>query len=75
MTQIAAAQGVSASELQTIELKAYAHLFDAAVKAGDISQRDADQWLQLFQHNPQTLEKATIMLFLSDPNAPPPTPG
>src|SRR6266487_172520 len=75
MTEIAAAQGVSASELQTIELKAYTHLFDAAIKAGDISQRDADQWLQLFQHNHQTLEKATIMLFLSDPNAPPPTPG
>jgi hypothetical protein len=75
MTQIAAAQGVPASDLQTIEQKAYAHLFDVAVKSGDISQRDAAQWLQLFQHNPQTLEKATIMLFLSDPNAPPPTPG
>ena len=72
MTQIAAAQGVSASELQTIELNAYAHLFDDAVKSGAISQRDADQWLQLFQHNPQILEKVTAGLFLADSSAPPP---
>jgi hypothetical protein len=68
MTQVAAAQGVSASELQTIELKAYTHLFDMAVQSGDISQKEADQWLQLFQHNPQVLEKTTIGLFLSGPN-------
>ena len=68
MTEIAAAQGVSASELQTIELKAYTHLFDAAIKAVDISQRDADQWLQLFQHNPQALEKVTVGLFLAGSN-------
>src|SRR6266699_2504690 len=68
MTEIAAAQGVSASELQTIELKAYTHLFDAAIKAGDISQKDADQWLQLFQHNPQALEKVTVGLFLAGSN-------
>lgn len=74
MTQIAAAQGVSASQLQAIELKAYIHLFDVAVKAGAISQRDADQWLGIFQHNPQTLEKVTIMLFITDSNFPPPTP-
>jgi len=72
LTQIAAAQGVSASELQTIELKAYAQLFDVAVKSGDISQRDADQWLQLFQHNPQILEKVTIGQFLVGSGAPPP---
>ena len=68
MTQIAAAQGVSASELQTIELKAYTHLFDIAVQSGDTSQKEADQWLQLFQHDPQALEKVTIGLFLSGPN-------
>jgi hypothetical protein len=68
MTEIAAAQGVSASDLQTIELKAYTHLFDAAVNSGDISQRDADQWLQLFQHNPQVLEKVTVGLFLAGSN-------
>jgi len=72
MTQIAAAQGVSASDLQNIELKAYAQLFDAAVKSGDISQKDANQWLQLFQRNPQLLEKTTIWLFLT--NSPPPVP-
>lgn len=72
MTQIATAQGVSASDLQNIELKAYAQLFDVAVKSGDISQKDANQWLQLFQHDPQILEKMTIMLFLANP--PPPVP-
>lgn len=75
MPQIAAAQGVSASDLQAIEQKAFIQLFDAVVQSGAISQRDADQWLQLFKHNPQTLEKATTMLFLFDPNALPPTPG
>ena len=74
-TQIAAAQGVSASELQTIEHKACIHLFDVAVKSGDISQGDADQWLQQFQHNPQILEKVTIWLFLADTQPPAlPTP-
>ena len=70
MPQIAAAQGVSAPELQTIEQKAFMQLFDAEVKSGDISQKDADQWLQLFQHNPQTLEKATIILFLTGTQPP-----
>jgi len=68
MTEIAAAQGVSPSNLQTFELDAYTHLFDVAVKSGDISQKDADQWLQLFQHDPQILEKVTIGLFLANHN-------
>ena len=72
MTGIAAAQGVSASELQAIELNAYTHLFDVAVKSGAISQQDANDWMQQLQHNPLILEKVTIGMFLADSSAPPP---
>ncbi len=72
LTEIAAAQGVSASELQTIELKAFQHMFDVAVKSGGTSQQDADEWMQQLQHTPPLLDKMTIGLFLAGSSAPPP---
>src|SRR6266567_3515931 len=74
LTEIAAAQGVSASELQTIELKAFQHMFDVAVKSGGTSQQDADEWMQQLQHTPPLLDKMTIGLFLANP-PPVPTPA
>src|SRR6266581_2117405 len=74
LTEIAAAQGVSASELQKIELKAFQHMFDVAVKSGGTSQQDADEWMQQLQHTPPLLDKMTIGLFLANP-PPVPTPA
>src|SRR6266566_2312309 len=74
LTEIAAAQGVSASELQIIELKAFQHMFDVAVKSGGTSQQDADEWMQQLQHTPPLLDKMTIGLFLANP-PPVPTPA
>src|SRR6266699_6011982 len=74
LTEIAAAQGVSASELQTIELKAFQHMFEVAVKSGGTSQQDADEWMQQLQHTPPLLDKMTIGLFLANP-PPVPTPA
>ncbi len=70
MTDIAAAQGVSEGPLQGIELKALAVLLDTAVKAGDIDQGQANQWIKQFQKNPQIMDMITTILFLT----PTPTP-
>ncbi len=67
MADIAAAQGISASQLQKIELKAFGNAFDAEVKAGDTSQQDADTWMQELQNNPQLLDKMTMSLFFVGP--------
>jgi hypothetical protein len=75
MTGIAAQQGVSASMLHTIELNAFQHMFDVAVKSGGTSQQDADEFMQQLQNSPPFLDKMTIMLFLADTQPPPqPTP-
>jgi hypothetical protein len=65
MTAIAAAQGLSPSQLRAIELKAFQDLFDTLVKAGTIDQQDADYWIQQFQNNPQLLDQMTIQAFVS----------
>src|SRR6266852_90931 len=65
MTDIAAAQGVSEGQLQGIELKALAGLLDTAVKAGDIDQGQANQWIKQFKQNPQIMDKITTILFLT----------
>jgi hypothetical protein len=73
MTEIAAGQGISSSELQNIELKAFADAYGAAVKAGDLDQRQANEGIQQLQNNPQLLDKMTTILFL--PGSVPATPG
>ena len=75
MPEIAAAQGVSASQLHNIELKAFSQLFDAAVKSGDIDQRQAKEWMQQLQDNPLLLDKVTAALFLPGPIPRPFPPG
>ena len=70
MPEIAATQGVSASQLHNIELKAFSHLFDTAVKSGDIDQRQANEWMQQLQANPLLLDKVTATLFLPGPIPP-----
>ena len=75
ITEIAAAQGVSASQLHNIELKAFSHLFDTAVKSGDIDQRQAKEWIQQLQDNPLLLDKVTATLFLPGPIPRPFPPG
>ena len=75
MPEIAAAQGVSASQLHNIELKAFSHLFDAEVKSGDMDQRQANEWIQQLQYNPQLLDKVTATLFLPGPIPRPAPPG
>jgi hypothetical protein len=69
MTAIAAAQGVSPSQLQGIELKAMRDLLDNAVKSGDIDQQQSDQWMQQLQNNPSLLEKMVMVAFLVGSNA------
>jgi len=64
MTAIAAAQGVSPSQLQGIELKAMRDLLDNAVKSGDIDQQQSDQWMQQLQNNPSFLEKMVMVAFM-----------
>jgi len=75
LTEIAAAQGVSATDLRNIELKAFAQSFDEAVKAGDIDQRQADEGIQQLMDNPQLLDKMTATLFLPGPVPRPAPPG
>ena len=66
MTAIAAAQGLSASQLRTIELQAFQNLFDTLVKAGTIDQQDASYWIHQFQNNPQLLDNMTVQAFIPD---------
>ena len=75
MSEIAAAQGVSATDLHTIELKAFGLFFDVAVKEGDLDQRQAQEWMQQLQDNPQLLDKVTTALFLPGPIPLPIPPG
>jgi hypothetical protein len=67
MTDIAAAQGISASQLQNIELKAFGDVYNEAVKAGDISQQDASNWMYPLQSNPQMLDKMASVVFFIGP--------
>jgi hypothetical protein len=67
MDDIATAQGISSPELRNIELKAFAQFFDEAVKAGDIDQQQAGEWMQRLQNQPPLLDKMTIAAFLASP--------
>jgi len=64
MTAIAALQGLSASQLRAIELKAFQDLFNILVKTGNIDQQSADYWIQQFQNNPQLLDNMTVQAFV-----------
>jgi HEAT repeats len=75
MTDIAAGQGISPSELQNIELKAFADAYNQAAKAGDISQQQANEGIQQLQNNPQLLDKLTTSLFYAGPVPPLPLPA
>jgi hypothetical protein len=68
MTDIAAAQGVSPSQLRNIEMKAMGDILTRAVKSGDIDSQQADQWMRQFQSNPQVLEKVATTVFFVGPN-------
>lgn len=68
MTEIAAAQGVSASQLQNIELNSLQDVFRTAVSSGDIDQEKADQWMQRLQHEPPLLDRVTVQMFLFSPD-------
>lgn len=54
---IATAQRVSDSDLHTIATNAIQHALDKAVKAGDLTQQQADQIKQQLKNNPQFLER------------------
>jgi HEAT repeat protein len=63
MTDIAAAQGVSPSQLHDIELKAMRDLLDNATRSGEIDQQQSDSWIQQFLNNPPLLEKMVMVVF------------
>jgi hypothetical protein len=67
LIDIAAAQGISASQLQNIELKAFGDVYSEAVKSGDISQQDASNLMHKLQSNPQMLDKMTAVVFFLGP--------
>lgn len=65
MVDIAAAQGVSASQLATIEMNAFNDVLDNAVSSGAINQQLADQWRQQLQNDPSLLDTITVQAFES----------
>ncbi len=68
MTDIADAQNVPPDVLQNIELNAFQDLLNSEVKAGNIGQDEAGQWMQRLQNNPQLLDKLTMTLFTFNAN-------
>ncbi|HLZ62252.1 MAG TPA: HEAT repeat domain-containing protein [Ktedonosporobacter sp.] len=66
MTDIAAAQNVSADQLHAIELKALDDMLNQEVKAGIIPQEAATGMSMPFQKDPQMLDKLVAGLFLDN---------
>ena len=62
MVDIAAAQGISAAQLHTIELNAFQHLFDKGVQRGDVPQQNESQTLQTYRTDTQLLDSKTFQL-------------
>jgi hypothetical protein len=60
---VAAAQGMSADQLQQIEISAFQDVFNNAVKAGDMDQGTADSLMQRLQNEAGFREKAALTLF------------
>jgi len=57
LNDIATAQHVSSTQLQTIELNAIHNALSKAVSAGDLTQAQSDSISQLLQNHPQFLER------------------
>jgi hypothetical protein len=64
MTDIAAAQGVSADQLRTIELQAFQDAFNQGVKSGDLDPKYSGYWMQQFQNDPQLLNKMALIQWM-----------
>ena len=56
LSSIAMAQGVSATQLQTIEMNAIQNELNKAVSAGDLTSQQGQTILQKWQRNPQLLD-------------------
>jgi hypothetical protein len=70
MTDIAAAQGISADQLHKIETGAFTDTLQAMINAGDISQSEADTWQARNLGNPQQVDRWTRLIFILPPTIP-----
>lgn len=57
LNDIAAAQHVSSSQLQTIETNALQSTLNKAVAAGDLTQQQANQFMQYAQNHPEVVDR------------------
>src|SRR6266571_2693026 len=57
LDDIAAAQHVSSSQLQTIETNALQSTLNKAVAAGDLTQQQANQFMQYAQNHPEVVDR------------------
>jgi polyhydroxyalkanoate synthesis regulator phasin len=57
LNDIAAAQHVSSSQLQTIETNALQSTLNKAVAAGDLTQQQANQFMQYAQNHPEVVDQ------------------
>ena len=57
LNDIAAAQHVSSSQLQTIETNALQSTLNKAVAAGDLTQQQANQIMQYAQNHPEVVDR------------------
>ncbi len=67
ISNVAANQGVSSTQLEKIELDAFQDVFNHAMKAGDIDQENADTLMQQLQQDSGFREKATLTLLNAAP--------
>lgn len=66
MIDIAASQGVSVTQLHSIEFKAFNDLADAGLKSGQLNPIDAKLSLQRLQNDPVQLDNEATILFSPD---------
>jgi hypothetical protein len=71
MQDIASSQGINSDQLHKIELSAITNLINSEVKAGNISDNDANDAINRFQNNPNMLDKLTTILFTALSPVPP----
>jgi len=64
---VAENQGVSASQLQEIEMNAFNSIFNQAVSMKDIDPQVANSWINRLQSNPALREKIVLELLTSAP--------
>lgn len=70
MADIAATQGISTDQLREIETGAFTDTLQTMVKAGDISQSEADTWQAHNLSNPNQVDKWTRLIFMFPQAAP-----